>query len=156
MNRNEYDVAGDQMEVTAKDKVRYFDLYHGVELKPETRPGGRTVLGFSIEAKGYGAILATNAAPDQKVQALMSRMKELTATPLASYSHEWKVVPQQIVPIQPTKAATGAPAGMVKIPEADFLFKSPESRSKDSMTLVLTCSIRGKTRRADFTSTPCM
>ena len=33
------------------------------------------------------------------IQKLMSKMKELTATPLASYSHEWKVVPQQIVPI---------------------------------------------------------
>ncbi len=123
VNRNEYDVAGDQIEVRAKDNVRYFDLYHGVELKAETRPGGKTVLAFSIEAKGYGAILATSAPPDQNVQALMCRMKELTATPLASYSHEWKVVTQQIVPIQPTKPATTAAAGMVKIPEGDFLFK---------------------------------
>jgi len=123
VNRNEYDVVGDQIEVAAKDNVRYFDLYHGVEMKTEGRPGGRTVLTFSIEAKGYGAIHATTAAQDQKMQALMSRMKELTATPLASYSHEWKVVPQQIVPIPPTQTATSAPAGMVKIPEADFLFK---------------------------------
>ena len=42
VNRNEYDVEGDQIEVAAKDNVRYFDLYHGVELKPQTRPGGRT------------------------------------------------------------------------------------------------------------------
>lgn len=123
VNRNEYDVEGDQIEVAAKENLRYFDLYHGVELKAQTRPGGRTVLAFSIEAKGYGAILATNTAPDQKLLALMSKMKELTATPLANYSHEWKVVPQQIVPIQPTKAATGTPDGMVKIPQGDFLFK---------------------------------
>ena len=123
VNRNEYDVDGDQIEVAAKDTLRYFDLYHGVELKPQTRAGGRTVLAFSIEAKGYGAVLATNSAPDQKAAALMSQMKELTATPLADYSHEWKVLPQQIVPIQATKAASRAPAGMVKVPEADFLFK---------------------------------
>ncbi|MFZ0759334.1 MAG: formylglycine-generating enzyme family protein [Candidatus Sulfotelmatobacter sp.] len=123
VNRNEYDVEGDQMEVSSKEGVRYFDLYHGVELKPQARPGGRTVLAFSIEAKGYGAILATNTAPDQKIQALMSRMKELTATPLADYSHEWKVLPQQIVPIPPTKAATDTPEGMIKIPQGDFLFK---------------------------------
>jgi gamma-glutamyl hercynylcysteine S-oxide synthase len=125
VNRNEYDVAGDQMEVVAKDKdsVRYFDLYHGVELKTQPRPGGRTVLAFSIEGKGYGAILATNAAPDQNAQALISRMKDLTKTPLAGYSHEWKVVPQQIISIPPTKAASSVPAGMIKIPEADFLFK---------------------------------
>jgi gamma-glutamyl hercynylcysteine S-oxide synthase len=122
VNRNEYDVAGDQMEVSAKENRRYFDLYHGVELKPQSN-GGRTVLAFSLEAKGYGALLATSAAPDQKLQALMSKMKELTANPLTDYSGEWKVLPQQIIPIQPTKAATGAPEGMVKIPQADFLFR---------------------------------
>jgi formylglycine-generating enzyme required for sulfatase activity len=123
VNRNEYDIDGDQIEVAAKGDLRYFDLYHGVELKPQTRPAGRTVLAFSIEAKGYGAVLATNSAPDQKAVALMSKMKELTARPLADYSHEWKVLPQQIVPIQATKTASGAPAGTVKVPEADFLFK---------------------------------
>jgi iron(II)-dependent oxidoreductase len=123
VNRNEYEVAGDQMEVSSKEGLRYFDLYRGVELKPQSRPGGRTVLVFSIEAKGYGAVLATQTAPDQKMLALMSKMKELTATPLSNYSHEWKVVPQKIVPIPPTKAATGTPEGMVKIPQGDFLFK---------------------------------
>jgi formylglycine-generating enzyme required for sulfatase activity len=123
VNRNEYDVEGDQIEVSSKDGMRYFDLYHGVELKPQARPGGRMVLAFSIEAKGYGSVLATNSAPDQKVLALMSKMKEMTATPLAGYSHEWRVLPQQIVPIQPTTPATGVPEGMVKIPDGDFLFK---------------------------------
>jgi formylglycine-generating enzyme required for sulfatase activity len=123
VNRNEYDVGGDQVEVAAKDNLRYFDLYHGVELKTQARPGGKAVLAFSIEAKGYGAILATSTAPDQKLVALMATMKDLTATPLASYSHEWKVLPQQIVPIPATKAASNTPAGMVKIPEADFLFQ---------------------------------
>ncbi len=123
VNRNEYDVDGDQMEVSSKEGLRYFDLYHGVELKAQTRPRGRTVLSFPIEAKGYAAILATAAAPDQKLLALMSKMKEMTATPLTGYSHEWKVVPQQIVPIAPTKAATDVPDGMVKIPAGDFLFK---------------------------------
>ena len=49
--------------------------------------------------------------PDQNVLALMSKMKELTATPLANYSHEWKVLPQQIVPIAATKVATGDAGG---------------------------------------------
>ena len=123
VNRNEYDVEGNQMEVPAKQGVRYYDLYHGVELKPETLPGGKTTLAFSLEEKGYGAVLATSAAPNQNVQALMSKMKQLTAKPLADYSHEWKVVPQQMVPIPPTKAASGTPEGMVKIPQGDFLFK---------------------------------
>jgi formylglycine-generating enzyme required for sulfatase activity len=123
VNRNEYAVEGDQIEIRATPGFRYFDLYHGVQLNPESRPGGRTVLAFPIEAKGYGAVLATNAPPDQKIAWLMSTMKSLTATSLSTYSHEWKVLPEQIVPIQTTKAATNTPAGMIKIPEADFLFR---------------------------------
>ncbi len=123
VNRNEYPVEGDQIEIRATPGIRYFDLYHGVELNPETRSGERTVLTFPIEAKGYGAVLATNTAPDPKIVSLMSTMKNLSATTLSTYSHEWKVLPQQIVPIQATKAATTAPAGMIKIPEADFTFR---------------------------------
>jgi formylglycine-generating enzyme required for sulfatase activity len=123
VNRNEYDVEGDQFEIHATPGHRYYDLYHGVELKPEKRPGGREVMAFPIEAKGYGAVLATNTAPDQKIVSLISTMKDLTATRLASYSHEWKVLPQQIVPIASTKAANAIPAGMIRIPAADFLFR---------------------------------
>jgi len=123
VNRNEYAVEGDQIEIRATPGIRYFDLYHGVELTPQARSRERTVLTFSIEAKGYGAVLATNTAPDQKIVSLMSTMKSLTATPLSTYSHEWKVLAQQIVPIQATKPATTAPAGMIEIPEADFTFR---------------------------------
>ena len=45
--------------------MRYFDLYHGVELTPE-RDGNEAVLAFPIEAHGYGAILATKTAPDAR------------------------------------------------------------------------------------------
>ncbi|MFY9742484.1 MAG: SUMF1/EgtB/PvdO family nonheme iron enzyme, partial [Candidatus Sulfotelmatobacter sp.] len=123
VNRNEYDVEGDQVEVSSKAGRRYFDLYHGVELKPQSRPDGTTVLAFPIEANGYGAIFATDTAPDEKILALMSRMKALTAKPLTDYSHEWKVLPQQIVPIAATNAAGAAPEGMIRIPGAHFLFK---------------------------------
>jgi len=123
VNRNEYALEGDQIEILAMPGIRYFDLYRGVELTPEARSGERTVLTFPIEAKGYGAVLATNTAPDQKIVSLMSTMKNLTTAPLSTYSHEWTVLPQQIVPIQATKAATTTPAGMIKIPEADFTFR---------------------------------
>ena len=126
VNRNEYDVNGDQMEVLASAGTRYFDLYHGVELKPQMR-AGRLVLMFSIEARGYGAVLVTdspvNSTTDASLMALLSKMKQMTSTPLASYSHEWKFLQQQLVPIPPTAPASGTPAGMVKIPAADFLFE---------------------------------
>ncbi len=64
VNRNEYDVQGDQMEVDAAPGMHYFDLYHGVELKPEDRGAGKHVLVFPIEASGYGAVLATKGDLD--------------------------------------------------------------------------------------------
>jgi formylglycine-generating enzyme required for sulfatase activity len=123
VNRNDYDVNGQQMEVPSESGTRYFDLYHGAELKGERDPIGRSVLSFPLEAHGYGAVLATRTEPNTTLKKLMSDMKQLTAQPLSSYSHEWQVVKQEIVPIAPTKAANSAPSGMIKIPEGDFLFK---------------------------------
>jgi iron(II)-dependent oxidoreductase len=123
VNRNEYDVDGPQIEVAAEKGVRYFDLYHGVELTPAKNQAGQYELTFRVEAHGYGALLASPAAPDTGIQTLMAKMKELSATPLATYSHEWKVLPQQIVPIAAVKPPSGSPADMVKIPEADFDFR---------------------------------
>ena len=122
VNRNEYDVEGDQLEVPAGPAMRYFDEYHGIELSPSVA-GGRPVLHFQIEAKGYGAILVTNVEPDSALQSLLSKMKQMTIAPLASYSHEWKFLPQEIVPIRSTDRATSTPASMVKIPGGGFLFE---------------------------------
>jgi formylglycine-generating enzyme required for sulfatase activity len=123
VNRNEYDVDGPEIELKAEEGLRYFDLYHGTELEPGRTPDGRTVLSFAIEAHGFGALLATTTAPSGGIQALMSSMKQLSATPLASYSHEWRVLPQQILPLTTTQPPSASPAGMVKIPSAEFHFK---------------------------------
>jgi gamma-glutamyl hercynylcysteine S-oxide synthase len=122
VNRNEYNVSGPQLEVPAVDGMRYFDLYHGVELKAE-RNGNKVTLAFSLSEKDYGAVLATKSAPDEKITALMAKMKTMTAQPLSSYSHEWKVLPQHVTEIAATKPASGAPDGMVKIPEGTFTMK---------------------------------
>jgi iron(II)-dependent oxidoreductase len=123
VNRNPYSVEGPQIERPAQEGMRYFDLYHGVELAPEQR-GGQIVLSFEIEAKGFGALLATKGEPDARIRDLMTKMKEMTKTPLASYSHEWTALHQQIVPIATTAVPQKAPAGMIRIPAGDFEFKS--------------------------------
>ena len=122
VNRNEYDEVGRQMEIPADQGVRYLDLYHGVELTPEPH-GSIAALSFSIEAHGFGAIMAMHGAADEKVQGLLARMKKMTARPLSSYSHEWKALPQQMVDIPATATAPSAPEGMVKIPAGDYVFK---------------------------------
>ncbi len=122
VNRNEYNVSGDLIEVPAVPGTRYFNIYHGVELNPREHDG-RLVLSFMIEAKGYGALLATDAAPDAALQSLLAKMRQMTSVSLPGYSHEWKVLRQEIVKIKPTEPAASAPAGMVKIPATNFLFE---------------------------------
>jgi iron(II)-dependent oxidoreductase len=123
VNRNEYDVDGPQLELPAAEGMRYFDLYHGTELKPEAGSEAKIVLSFHVEAHGYGALLASRTAPEGGIQALLLKMKEMTARPLASYSHQWMFLPQQLVVMAPTKAPSSPPMGMIKIPAGDFLFR---------------------------------
>jgi iron(II)-dependent oxidoreductase len=109
INRNEYQVRGAQFEAAG---LQYIDVWHGVPLdKPE----------FEIEAHGYGAILELPVGPmDADLMSLLAQMKELSATPLASYSNEWKFLPQKLVEIA---AAHGSHTGMIAIPGGAFNFR---------------------------------
>ena len=122
VNRNEYDSEGRQMNVPFVEGMRYFDLYHGEELKPE-REGDESVLSFSIESHGLGMVLATPGEPDAGFHSLMAKMHKMTEKPLTSFSPQWKALPQQIVEIAPTAAAHGDVEGMVKISGGDFVFR---------------------------------
>ncbi|HET7103588.1 MAG TPA: SUMF1/EgtB/PvdO family nonheme iron enzyme [Terracidiphilus sp.] len=122
VNRADYDIGGPQMEVPTVPGMRYFDLYHGVELKPVAE-GQKSALSFVVEAQGYGAILATPEAPGAAIATLMSRMAAMTREPLASFSRQRVVLAQSMVPIVPTKPASSTPERMVLIPGGEFLFK---------------------------------
>ncbi len=122
VNRNEYDSDGPQITVPMRNGERYFDLYHGKELKPE-RDGTSAVLSFPLEAHGYGAILVTNSEPSGNLRQLMERMRDTAAKPLSSYSAEWKTLSQQMVEIPNTKQVASAPQNMVRIPGGDYLFR---------------------------------
>ena len=82
------------------------------------------MLSFSIEARGYGAVLAAagESAP-AGVQKLMMRMARLTATPLGRFSSKWTMLPQKIVEIAPTKRFSPTTQGMVLIPAGKYRFK---------------------------------
>jgi formylglycine-generating enzyme required for sulfatase activity len=121
INRNDYDVEGRQMSVPYSSGMRYFDLYHGVELKPIVEDG-KAVLSFSTETNGFGAILATAAEPDQKMQQFFQQIKVMTAKPLSSFDHEWRHTPQTLIEIAPTKPSATAPEGMIRIDGGEYLF----------------------------------
>ena len=122
VNRSEYDVDGNQMTTPYKQGMRFFDLYHGTELKPEIK-GDQATLSFSTEAHGFGAILATSGEPDPKFKDLMEKMKGMTAKPLSGYSHEWQALPQHIVEIASSPLAVSAPENMVRIDGGTYLFR---------------------------------
>src|SRR5258708_33870067 len=103
VKRNDYDVEGPQIELAPEEGLRYFDLYHGVELTPVKNQAGRIVLSFNVEAHGYGALLASRTAPEGTIQTLMTKMKELSIKPRASYSHRGKAEPPHMVHLAPTK-----------------------------------------------------
>ncbi|WP_223621541.1 SUMF1/EgtB/PvdO family nonheme iron enzyme [Lysobacter sp. ESA13C] len=122
VNRNEYEVAGEQIAVDHVDGARYFDAWNGVALQPRL-DGGRAVFDFVLEGRGFGAVLAL--APGAEIDGLdvfLARMNELAATPLHRYSNQWRALPQRLVPIEPVAAAAAAPPGMIEIPAGEFDF----------------------------------
>lgn len=125
VNRNSYDVSGPQMEVAYKPGDRYYDLYHGVELKPYMKQSTDEVatLSFDLEGNGYGAILSTPGELKPEMKDLMQRMSAMTQKPLAGFSHESAILPQRLIEITPTRPATETPEGMVRIPGGTFDFK---------------------------------
>jgi formylglycine-generating enzyme required for sulfatase activity len=122
VNRNEYDVSGPEIEIASRPRMHYYDLWHGTELSP-VLSDGKATLTFDLEGLGYGAVLATEAKPDESVQNLLSYMAERSKRPLASYSREWKVVPQTLLEIPATSTAQSPPDGMLRIPDGDFDFQ---------------------------------
>ncbi len=94
VNRNEYDVTGEQLRVAYRSGMHYFDLWHGAELTPVVRDGKAT-LSFDLEGRGFGAVLATEANPPSgPLHDLLAYMAGRSRRPLSSYSREWKAVPQ--------------------------------------------------------------
>ncbi|MGH9702455.1 MAG: formylglycine-generating enzyme family protein, partial [Candidatus Acidiferrales bacterium] len=120
INRNDFALTGRQMRLPQRQGLHYYNVWNGAELQPEISDG-RAILSFDLEPRGFGAILATpRLSPGE--QQLLSVMAQLSRKPLASFSREWRFLPQRITEIAPTKTAASAPEGMIKIPGGDFRF----------------------------------
>ena len=86
VNRNEYGVKGRQIEAPyPQEGRRYYDLWHGMELKPEVN-GAETILSFDLEARGYGAVLGIDAPPganfalDRNVAKLLAEVERVAGS----------------------------------------------------------------------------
>jgi iron(II)-dependent oxidoreductase len=122
VNRSDYVMNAELLRVkTPPAGAKFYDVYHGEELTPRME-GGDAVLTFAVEPQGFGAILQVMGKLSAGQQALLTKMREMTKEPLESFSAEWKFLPQTQVAIAPAKATSDAPAGMTKIPAAEFRF----------------------------------
>jgi gamma-glutamyl hercynylcysteine S-oxide synthase len=122
VNRNEYDLGGEQVRVRHQDGTRYYDLWQGTELTPRSEVNS-DVLSFKVERRGFAAVLASSAPVDEPLKNLMAFMAERSKRPLASYSRDWMPVTQTIMDIPATKPAGNAPPGMVRIQAGDYDFE---------------------------------
>jgi formylglycine-generating enzyme required for sulfatase activity len=123
VNRNEFDVAGEQLQVPHRPGMHYYDLWHGTEVTPGLRDG-RATLTFAIEGRGFGAVLASDeSVSSPRLREFLPYMAQRSARPLSSYSREWRATPQTIAEIPRTQPAMDAPAGMVRIPAGDYDFQ---------------------------------
>ena len=123
INRTDSPAIGKQIQTPYRQGMRFFDLWRGIELKPDIS-GETAVLSFDIDPHGFGAVLALDHSPDTSVKALLAKMKKLAQTELATLSHKWEPLPQRMVEIPPTKAVSDAPEGMVSIPAGMYHFES--------------------------------
>ncbi len=121
VNRNTFGLSGREIQVAYAPGQHYYDLWHGAELEPQVE-GAAATLSFEMEGEGFGAILAT-AELSSGERELLEEMRKLSARPLASFSREWRFLPQQVAEIPLTQPAATAPEGMVKIPAGEFNFE---------------------------------
>jgi gamma-glutamyl hercynylcysteine S-oxide synthase len=121
INRNEYSVAGPQIEVPYEADVQYYDVWSGVRLSPEVN-GSVAVLSFKMEPHGFGAVLAASKLTGEE-ETLIEKVHAMAARPLSSYSREWHPLPQQIVGSPDVKPPQSVPEGMIRIPGGRFTFE---------------------------------
>ena len=122
VNRNEFDVDGEQLTFAHDDGTVYYDLWHGLPL-PTKITDGQAILSLTLEAHGFGAVLAV--CKDCVLPGLndfLGKMSAHAGVPLQALSSKWAPLQQKLVEIARTKAAASAPEGMLPIPTAQFDF----------------------------------
>jgi len=125
VNRNSFALHEAIIALPHRAGRSYYDLWNGVPLQPRI-VDGQAVCDVPLEPRGFGAILAVDAAgahDDAELAMLLAAQRERAERPLASYSAEWKFLPQQLVEIASTAPVAQAPAGMVRVPAGEFDFQ---------------------------------
>ncbi len=122
VNRNEYQVSGDLIEVAHNQGDCYYDLWNGSKLEPRIK-GGKAIIALDLEKRGFGAVLSHAASQSaNQYSDVLAQMKKFSETPLQNYSSLWKAIPQEMVAISQTPPVREPPPEMIAIPTAEFDF----------------------------------
>lgn len=121
INRSEFAVTGEQLNVLHIAGTRYYDVWNGTELSPRIK-GDRAIIALAIDGRGFGAVLATSGE-EPGLTEFLNAMAERAATPLSSFSSAWAAAQQELVEIEATAPHGAAPEGMIAIPAAEYDFK---------------------------------
>ncbi|KAL1529001.1 hypothetical protein AB1Y20_010322 [Prymnesium parvum] len=99
----------------------FYDLYHGARLEPLLTTEGTLRLSFAIEAGGYGAVFSTSETED--LSSILTRMRHMTSTPLASFPSQWRPALQRRLPSPASpRQHSSAPAGAVAVAGSEAYF----------------------------------
>lgn len=121
INRSEFAVTGEQLNVPHVAGARYYDVWNGTELSPRIE-GDRAIIALAIDGRGFGAVLAASGE-EPGLAEFLKAMADRAATPLPSFSSAWAAAQQELVEIEATAPHGAAPEGMIAIPAAEFDFK---------------------------------
>jgi iron(II)-dependent oxidoreductase len=121
INRSEFAVMGEQLNVPHVAGARYYDVWNGTELSPRIE-GDRAIIALAIDGRGFGAVLAASG-DEPGLAEFLKAMADRAATPLSSFSSAWAAAQQELVEIEATAPHGAAPEGMIAIPAAEFDFK---------------------------------
>lgn len=113
---------GPQLTVRANPAARFYDLWNGEELHPEVH-GGLATLSFSMEVRGYGAVLVDTGPPSATLRDLLKKNRAVSAQPAQASDSGWRSLAQRMVPIATTRAVSTPPPGMVRIPGGQYRFR---------------------------------
>lgn len=119
VNRTAKTVTGVVLRVPRLSGVRYYDLWHGVELAPK-QAGEWDVLALEMDPNGFAAVLSEGGNPSAALKRLLAR---IAAMPKPLVVSSWTMLPQRMSPIGATAKARSAPAGMVRIPGGPYEFR---------------------------------
>ncbi len=119
------DLSGEMLTIPARANTSYYDIWNGKQLFPKEKDGA-VVIELSIERRGFGAVAVINTGKEKDgFRKFLQTMSKLSATPLNSYSAQWKEIPQRQFALSRTKPVNSAPEGMIEIPAAyNYTFES--------------------------------